>query len=173
MPDTPTTEPPGQRTIQFVPKMQTQKKEALLAVAWLAQRDGGGYEDQNVTSLIARKLRDEGYKLPQAQVHSAMVWLADRGYAVRSVLGRRHIMFMMDPDVLVPEPGFVRAHKARDAGRVSTNGNTPHRRPPTPQRTRPPWLPALTEGIAAWWCEDPAEADAWAYDVARSIGVHL
>ncbi len=172
MPDTPTTHPP-ERAIQFAPKMQAQKKKALLAVAWITQRDGG-YEDRNVTALITRKLAAEGYKLPQDRVHDAMIWLDESGYALRSVLGRRHILFMILDDIVVPKPGFVRAHEARQAGRASSNGTGRPRRPPAPQRApRPPWLPALADGLADWWREDPTEADAWAVEVAAGLGFEL
>lgn len=175
-----------ERTIQFIPKMQAQKKEAILAVAWITARQGG-YETPNVARSICHDLRTEGYALTQDRVTSAMLWLVEQSYAVRSVLGRRHRMFMMDPEVAVPEPGFVTARRMMTAGSVpepaghppvtvpvSTNGVSATRpRPPLPGQpadTVPRPVANLTAAVTAWWRSDPEAAGQWVAAVLQELG---
>lgn len=177
MPDTPTPTPSvtNKRPIQFGAKMQGQHKEKILAVAWMtATRDG--YEGANVSGAIAHDLAEAGYRMTSEEVNRETKWLEDNGYAVRSQYGRRVRIFLLEPDVIVPEPGFVRARKARDAGRPSANGaSRTHRRPPVPRQRvdTPPWMPALVEGLTDWWREEPADADMWAAEVASAVGIVL
>lgn len=172
------------KPLTFIPKMQEQKKETILAVAWIAAREGG-YETSNVAASIGRALSAEGYKVDQDRIVDAMRWLDSNGYAARSVLGRRHIMFVMDPDVTFPDPGFVRAKKARaegavarstrHAGGTATNGTSPApvvpappARPPLPDR-KPPWIAELSMRLTAWHRDDPAAATAWANEVMETL----
>lgn len=182
----------SKRSIRFMPKMQTQKKEAILAVAWVTQQEGG-FETPNVAASIAAALRHEGYHLSQKRVTDAMIWLDQRGYAARSVLGRRHRMFVMDGDVEVPEPGFVVAKRLRrnieegaalNAEAPTTNGaapaavavaveapTSPRRRPPVPGRKPdgPARLDELVKIIRGWWLAQPVEAARWIDEVIEEF----
>lgn len=166
----------SRRPLTMPPRTTRSFREQTLAVAWVAQRDGG-YEADNVGPLIRQKLASEGFKVDQQVIARTMAWLEEKGYAARSVHGRKHRLFVMDPDVDVPEPSFVKAKRlqagAAPAAEPSTNGAAPTvtRRPPVPGRgeQRPPWLDRLTADVLRWWQNDPTAADQWAADVMDAL----
>jgi hypothetical protein len=185
-----TTHPSGvtpRRRIEFLPKMQEQFKERILAVAWItAQQPGRVYEAPNVTRSMAAALAKAGYRVPistdQGHPHRPLVtsmrWLEDHGYGLRSLSGKMHTGFMLDADVQVPTPPFVRVRQAREAATeqhaASEIAEGYHRAmasasradkplPPLPGApTSPPWLERLDAAVTAWWRSDPEAANRWA-----------
>lgn len=164
------------RMITFPPKAQEHQKHRTLAVAWVTAR-AGGFESSNVTATIQRELAAEGYRVPQELVKASMVYLCERGYAERVLNGRRHVMFVLDSDVDVPEPPFVTARREMAAATATApamaqNGSAPVpvRRPPLPAPPgQPTWLAAVSAALVAWWGEDPAAANKWAGELLETL----
>lgn len=175
----------SRRTITFPPRSQVERKQRIIAVAWLV-KEKGGYASPDVANDIQQDLDKAGYSAQLPAISEALRWMAQRRYAARVVHGQRTREFVMDPDVDVPEPEFIAAARLREvaasAAPPATNGATPvlaaapaattvRRRPPVPGRAeqRPPWLDRLTADVLRWWQNDPAAADQWAADVMDAL----
>lgn len=175
------------RKITFPKKAVHNKSQSILAVAWATQQQPGQcWESTDVSTDIANWLDTAGYPLVLPRITEATRWLADRNYAARVTYGQRVREFIMDPDVIVPEPDLVKAQRLAAAQGNSTapaavadppavNGTTRRPRrvaPPLPQvaQALPPWLADLDETLTRWWATDPAAADAWATAVITELG---
>jgi hypothetical protein len=99
--------------ITFPAKTQRQFIERTLGVAWVTSRAGGYARPSGVNGLIEKDLRDVGYRVDRHLVRRSMQWLADEGYALMVVNGRRTQEFILAPDVDVPMPQFAQALRAR------------------------------------------------------------
>jgi hypothetical protein len=82
------------------------------------------------------------------------------------VTGRRTTLFIMDSDVAVPEPTFVRAKALRAA--AAANGTVTAAAaagPPVPRKKADPeWMRELTGLLRGWHRDDPQAAAAWAQE---------
>jgi hypothetical protein len=164
------------KTLRFPPRTTASKIQQVVSVAWITQQRGG-FVSEDVSNEIQQALDDAGYTLTQPRITEAIRWLASHKLGARVVSGHRTREFVMDPDVDIPEPEFVRAHRMARPQAAAVNGQDPdpvRQLPPIPKRSdRPPWLVALADGIADWWRTDPNAATAWAKAVADNIGVEL
>jgi len=165
------------RPLTFPPKTTTQRKHRDIAVAWITKQHGG-FQTANVTATIHKALRDAGFRTTQEHVMRSMIALEGDGYAIREVIGRRHVLFMMDADVDVPEPGFVAAQRMRTASLADPVPAAPlpadpgpSRRPPLPRRTpdMPGVFAELSQAVLDWWRDEPDAATAWATDALASL----
>jgi hypothetical protein len=149
-------------------------KERHRAIVWATDRVGG-WESSNVLAEVVEWLAKDGYELPLEHVAKALHQLDDKGWAIRVVQGKRTVGFVLNPDLVVDTPAYVKARMVRDAPAPAEpaprkprppKGAGKRRLPPLPGDTRaadrPPWLHQLCEGLTEYWREDPAGADAWA-----------
>lgn len=118
------------KTITFPARSATERKQRILAVAFATQKVGG-WKSTNVTSDVIDYLRKDGYDVGTSRdgdsrlslvgvVGEAMIWLTESGYAARVVRGKRTIEFVMDPDVNVPVPDYLKGklfRESKDLGR--------------------------------------------------------
>lgn len=164
---------PTRRTLEFTGRTTRSFREQAIAVAWITVKHGGGFENDNVGRHIQRLLAAEGFAMTAQQVATTMARLDSLGYAARSVHTGKHRLFVMDPDVDVPEPEFIKALRLRDAQRAASNGHAPVRPPvpaPVHHQVTPPWMADLLAAVSNWWDEDQSAADRWAADVLASLG---
>lgn len=180
------------KTIQFPKRSYHSKNQSILAVAYAtAQQPGRGWEGNDVSNDIAQWLDEAGCPILLPRISEAVRWLDQRGYGARVMQGQRIRQFILDPDVVVPEPDFVKAARLADLA-TFTIGDTPADAapaepapapaaapakpprvvPPVPHRglAEPEWMPQLHALLVQWWSDEPAQADAWAQTTIACLG---
>lgn len=171
------------KRLTFPPKTTQARKDAITATLWaLQQQPTGGFESSNVTLDIAQYLAHAGYAIEQHLVRKYLEWLEERGFAIKSMEGRRHTLAMATDDAPIAEPAFVKAAQVK-AQRTTApqepapaaahvNGAAVRRPPPLPRRANAlphDLLSKLTRALGAWWSEDPAACEAWMAEAIASL----
>lgn len=100
------------KKLTFVPNTHQETKDRVIAVAWATQQVGG-FKGRNVVYDIQKWLKARGYAMPIERIADAMVFLDQGDYGIRVVLGRRTREFIIDDELEVPVPAFVRAEAMR------------------------------------------------------------
>jgi len=173
------------RTIEFVPKMQDQFKERVLAVAWVtAQQPGRCYQNRNVVRAMTAELAREGFRVPTTSpsdypgrpIIGAMKWLEEHGYAIRSMVGKVHTAFLLDSDLDVPPPRFVLVRMARETAAAHpapapAPAPAPSPCPPLPDPKPSGLMSELNDRVADWWRSDPEGAERWIKAAVTALAV--
>jgi hypothetical protein len=167
------------KQIKFKPRMTVEHKQRIIAVAYITQREGG-LQSSNVTGDLIRILGQDGYNVAAGKgsdqrinvtnvMAEAMRWLAGNGYAARVVKGRHTVEFVMDPDVDVPVPDYVKGKQLKQGKSepVVTAPNKPA--PPLPSALRGPSLGRLEAALRKWWLASPDTAQEWIDSVCEDL----
>lgn len=169
---------PQPRTIQWLPKMQDQFKERILAVAWVvAQAPGRAYEAPDVVDKLERDLKKLGYSPITDQrdgarrpLRFAIRWLADHGYMLTAMGGKSFTCLVLDADLVVEPPSFIRVRQARaeasqreaaNRAAAQPTGVQLHPVPPLPKPGPSALVAELTAAVNLWWLRDPTAAEQW------------
>jgi hypothetical protein len=171
------------KQIKFKPRMTVEHKQRIMAVAYATQKVGG-WQSTNVTPDVIEWLSKDGFNVDIGAQPStkrlnvinafseAMSWLADHGYAARVVKAHRTTEFVMDPEVQVPMPDYVKGKQFKQ-GKMFTpeqaleSQRRPPKAPPLPERG--PDLDRFKVMFRIWWNEDRQEAESWLTDVCDKL----
>jgi len=164
------------KKITFPPRSATERKQRILAVAHITQ-EVGGWEGSNVARLIQDRLEEDGYTVTAHtdnstnvlnRVSDAMVWLTEQGFAARVVKGKRTTEFVMDPEVVVPTPDYVKGKTFRTAKEEADPGTAKVlAAPPLPGRRLD--LAPLINAVQAWHAKDREAAENWVRRVVLDL----